>query len=56
MDKCQSLVERAFVLYGDMAHHDGSMCQVDIEPHVTLGDRYTMEVVTKVESEIQSQS
>jgi hypothetical protein len=41
MDKCQSLVERAFVPYGDMAHRDGSTCQVDIEPHVTCQETGT---------------
>jgi hypothetical protein len=35
-----------------VAHHDGSTCQVDIEPHVMLGDMYTMETMTKVESEV----
>jgi hypothetical protein len=56
MDKCQSMVERAYASYGDMVSHDGSMCRVDIEPHVMSRDRCIMAAVTKVENEIQSQS
>jgi hypothetical protein len=54
MDKCQSMVERAYAPYGDMASHDGSMCRVDTEPHVTSRDRYTVATVTKVANETQS--
>jgi len=34
MEKCQSLVDLAFVPYGDVACHDGSIYQVDIHPSV----------------------
>ena len=54
MDKCQSLVERAFIPNGDVARHNESMCQVDIEPHVTSRYRYTVAVMTKVVGNIQS--